>query len=257
MLPSDREYSREYPFRNLDDFQDEDLGPPPPFMDFDHLEPDFGMEYDGCGMRGGEFDMRGSGFDMRDDDFNFREDMRNFPRHPRRPRRGLNAFSSDRTWQPDTTSPIKEAKTAFQNYDKQWKNIFDNTNAQKYPYPTTTREAGPLRSPSRILVSRSRGHQAFMAEDDIMKANTMLFFLDAFNMRPYIAGGLNLRIDRHESHAKVDELKQQLQTERLRWHPDKLKWRKEGRELEDVDRAVFEGIQELWKQCNDLGRMRK
>jgi hypothetical protein len=142
-----------------------------------------------------------------------------------------------------------EAARLFASYDSSWNSL--SATFPAIPYPTRTLLAPALRDPSTIP-----HHLAHTwSTEQIMQANTALFFVLAPGLRPFISNSGSVTFDRASTaEADVRGLIGVLKKEKMRWHSDRL-----GRRNEDVvgggvnevlqrderARAVFHGVCEL------------
>jgi hypothetical protein len=142
-----------------------------------------------------------------------------------------------------------EAARLFASYNSSWNSL--SATFPTIPYPTRTLLAPALGDPSTIP-----HHSApLWSTEQIMQANTALFFVLALGFRPIVSDSGSVTFDRASTAgADVRGLIGVLKKEKMRWHSDRL-----GRRNEDVvgggvnevlqrderARAVFHGVCEL------------
>lgn len=171
-----------------------------------------------------------------------------------RPSSGADIPQSRRTYQtaPQILSnPLraKEASRLFEKYNSSWNAL--SVTFPTIPYPTRSLLAPALGDPSTIPHALARTWSG----EQIMQANTVLFFLLAFGFTPVISNTGVVTFDNVSvTEAQVKTLISALKKEKLRWHSDRL-----GRRNQDVPggglnetlqrderaRAVFHGVCEL------------
>lgn len=127
-----------------------------------------------------------------------------------------------------------EAARLFANYNSRWNSL--SATFPTIPYPTRTLLAPALHDPSTI--PHALGHT--WSTEQIMQANTALFFLLALGFTPTIS---NLGLVTFKRVSAADEdvrlLVAVLKKEKMRWHSDRL-----GRRNEEVaDGGVNEALQ--------------
>ncbi|KAK6436498.1 hypothetical protein LTR95_007308 [Oleoguttula sp. CCFEE 5521] len=137
-----------------------------------------------------------------------------------------------------------EALKLYENYNNRWRAL-TSINAL-VPYPTRSLKAPNLLDATTIPHSTAPD----WSSEQIMQANTQLFFLLAFKLQPVVMPNGTIQID----HANVLEtnvtaLKAALKKEKMRWHSDTLGRRNgggtlvnEGLQKDEKARAVFHGV---------------
>lgn len=139
-----------------------------------------------------------------------------------------------------------EAARLFANYNSTWSSL--SATFPTIPYPTRTLLAPALSDPSTI--PHAFGHT--WSAEQIMQANTALFFLFALGFVPLISdlGIVTFNRDR-ATEADVKGLIGVLKKEKMRWHSDRLGRRNEevadggvnvALQQDERARAVFHGV---------------
>lgn len=160
------------------------------------------------------------------------------PRHPRNPLRAT------------------EAARLFASYNSSWNSL--SATFPTIPYPTRTLLAPALGDPSTI--PHQLAHT--WSTEQIMQANTTLFFLIALGFKPIISS-LGIVTFNRAATAEADlrGLISVLKKEKMRWHSDRLGRRNEeiiggglneALQRDERARAVFHGVCELMEFA--LGR---
>lgn len=139
-----------------------------------------------------------------------------------------------------------EAARLFASYNSSWNSL--SATFPKIPYPTRTLLAPALSDPSTILHPLAHTWSA----EQIMQANTALFFTLALGLKPIISDSGIVTFNRVSTpEDDVRGLLSVLKKEKMRWHSDRL-----GRRNEDIigggvnealqrderARAVFHGV---------------
>jgi len=147
---------------------------------------------------------------------------------------------------PSNPLRAKEASRLFEKYDSSWNAL--SVTSPTIPYPTRTLLAPALGDPSTIP------HPLFYtwSAEQIMQANTSIFFLLALGFAPVISdAGLVTFDPRSTTETQVKTLTSVLKKEKLRWHSDRLGRRNEhvpggglneALQRDERARAVFHGV---------------
>jgi hypothetical protein len=142
-----------------------------------------------------------------------------------------------------------EAARLFARYNSSWNSL--SATFPTIPYPTRTLLAPALGDPSTIP-----HHSAHLwSTEQIMQANTALFFILSLGFRPLISDSGSVTFDRGSTaDADVRGLISVLKKEKMRWHSDRLGRRNEDAvgggvnevlQRDERARAVFHGVCEL------------
>ena len=164
------------------------------------------------------------------------------PQCANRPRSHYYTAPSQPTPQPQPAAPqlprnplrATEAARLFASYNSSWNSL--SATIPTIPYPTSTLLAPALSDPSTIPHQSAHTWSA----EQIMQANTALFFILALGLKPVIfdAGVVTFNLAATPE-ADVRALLSALKKEKMRWHSDRL-----GRRNEDiVDGGVNEALQ--------------
>lgn len=149
-----------------------------------------------------------------------------------------------------------EAARLFASYNSSWNSL--SATCPTIPYPTRTLLAPSLRDPS--TVPHQLAHT--WSTEQIMQANTALFFTIALGFKPIISSLGIVTFNRAATtEADLRGLISVLKKEKMRWHSDRLGRRNEevvggglneALQRDERARAVFHGVCELMEFA--LGR---
>ena len=159
---------------------------------------------------------------------------------------------------PPPSNPLGpgEAKTLFETYNNHWLTV--PAFSPSIMYPTRTLAPAALSDPTTIPHAAAHTWSA----EQIMQANTQLFFILGCGLQPSILDGGIVQYNRRTaSEADVAMLVVVLKKEKMRWHSDRLGRRNGGAagavvnetlQKDERARAVFHGVVALMEYA--LGR---
>lgn len=141
---------------------------------------------------------------------------------------------------------VTEAARLFASYNSSWNSL--SATFPTIPYPTRTLRAPALSDPSTIPHQSSHT----WSTEQIMQANTALFFIIALGLKPTISDSGIVTFNRATTpEADVRGLLSVLKREKMRWHSDRLGRRNEeivgggvneALQRDERARAVFHGV---------------
>nr|OQO17990.1 hypothetical protein B0A51_14230 [Rachicladosporium sp. CCFEE 5018] len=145
-----------------------------------------------------------------------------------------------------------EALNLYETYNNRWRAL--TSIDALVPYPTRSLKAASLLDPTTIPHPTAPD----WSSEQIMQANTQLFFLLAFKLQPVVMPNGTIQVDRaNVLETNVTALKAALKKEKMRWHSDTLGRRNGGGTLvngglqkDEKARAVFHGVCGLMEIIN-------
>jgi hypothetical protein len=184
---------------------------------------------------------------------------------PRGQRIGKNLSSAGFGWQNHARSEEMEAaaRSAFNDYEKRWVQLFKTPTDPDIPYPTLTGSARDfLKKPAIYSLDVET-----LPDEAIKDLNIALFFLLAFGISPRLSNDAEtpvLEIPSAVSDETIEQLRRQLKKEMTRWHVDKFihRWKNDtasDSQKDEMDRegkVVFQSISNLFQRCGQELRRR-